>query len=58
VDLPSDAVEILAHSVGSLGLLFGFVRPVLLGQDRLWAKKMATTVAKLLVSSSANMLAA
>jgi AcrR family transcriptional regulator len=58
VALPQDAVEILAHSVGALGLLFGFVRPVLLGQDRLRAKKMATTVAKLLVSSSTNWLAA
>jgi AcrR family transcriptional regulator len=52
VPLPKDAIESLAHSVGALGLVFGFVRPVLLGQDRLRARKMATTVAKLLVGSS------
>jgi AcrR family transcriptional regulator len=56
--LPQDAVEVLAHSVGALGLLFGFVRPVLLGQDRARAKKMATTVAKLLVSSPNVLLTA
>ena len=42
----------------ALGLLFGFVRPVLLGQDRARAKKMATTVAKLLVSSPNVLLTA
>jgi AcrR family transcriptional regulator len=58
VALPDDSVEILAHSVGALGLLFGFVRPVLLGQDRLQAKKMAATVARLLVSNSPYLLTA
>jgi AcrR family transcriptional regulator len=55
--LPQDAMEILAQAVGMLGLVFGFVRPVLLGQDRLRAKKMATTVAKILVSSPVNSFA-
>jgi hypothetical protein len=41
-----------------LGLVFGFVRPVLLGQDRVRAKKMASTVAKILVSSPVSSLAA
>jgi len=29
----------LAQAVGMLGFVFGFVRPVLLGHDRLRAKK-------------------
>lgn len=55
--LPQDAIEVLAQAVGMLGLVFGFVRPVMLGQDRLRAKKMATTVAKILVSSPVNSFA-
>jgi AcrR family transcriptional regulator len=54
--LPHDAMEALAQAVGMLGLVFGFVRPVLLGQDRLRARKMATTVARVFVGSSANSL--
>jgi AcrR family transcriptional regulator len=46
-----DAMEALAQVVSTLGLVFGFVRPVLLGHDRLGAKKMASTVAKILVGS-------
>jgi AcrR family transcriptional regulator len=57
VRLPQDAIEVLAQAVGMLGLVFGFVRPVLLGQDRLRAKKMATAVAKILVSSPIHSLA-
>jgi AcrR family transcriptional regulator len=53
VTLPQDAMEALAQAVGMLGLVFGFVRPVLLGHDRLGAKKMAATVAKILVGSPA-----
>jgi AcrR family transcriptional regulator len=51
--MPADAVEVLTHAVGMLGLVFGFVRPVLLRQDRLRAKKMAAAVAKILVSNPA-----
>jgi AcrR family transcriptional regulator len=57
VTLPQDAIEVLTQAVGMLGLVFGFVRPVLLGQDHLRAKKMATAVAKILVSSPVNSLA-
>jgi AcrR family transcriptional regulator len=53
VTLPQDAMEALTQAVGMLGLVFGFVRPVLLGHDRLRAKKMAGTVAKILVGSRA-----
>ncbi len=53
-----EAMEALAQTVGMLGLVFGFVRPVLLGQDRLRSKKMATTVARVFVGSSANALLA
>jgi AcrR family transcriptional regulator len=54
--LPQDAIEALAQAVGMLGLVFGFVRPVLLGQDRLRTKKMASTVARILVGNSTNSL--
>jgi AcrR family transcriptional regulator len=53
VALPQNAREALAQAVGMLGLVFGFVRPVLLRHDRLGAKRMAATVAKILVGSPA-----
>jgi hypothetical protein len=37
--------------VGMLGFVFGFVRPVLLGHDRIGAKKMAVSVARILVGN-------
>jgi AcrR family transcriptional regulator len=49
--VPQEELEALAQSVGMLGLVFGFMRPLVLGQDRLLAKETATTVAKLLVRS-------
>jgi TetR/AcrR family transcriptional regulator, regulator of cefoperazone and chloramphenicol sensitivity len=52
VSLPPGTTEVLAQTVGMLGFMFGFVRPVLLGHDRSRAKKMATTVAKILVGNS------
>lgn len=55
--VPQEELEALAQSVGVLGLVFGFMRPLVLGQDRLLAKKTATTVAKILVRS-ANFAAA
>jgi AcrR family transcriptional regulator len=56
--LPQDAIEALAQSVETLGFVFGFVRPVLLGQDRVRARKMAVKVAKILVSGPLNSLVA
>jgi TetR/AcrR family transcriptional regulator, regulator of cefoperazone and chloramphenicol sensitivity len=56
--LQQNAIEALAQVVGMLGFAFGFVRPVLLGQDHLRAKKMATTVARMFVDGSANSLVA
>jgi len=53
VTLPQDAIEAFTQAIGMLGLVFGFVRPVLLGHDRPGAKKMAVTVAKILVSNPA-----
>jgi hypothetical protein len=35
-----------------LGLVFGFMRPLVLGQDRVHAKQMAATLAKILVRST------
>ena len=49
--LPPDQIEALAQSVGMLGMVFGFMRPMVLGQDRASAKKMANTVATVLVRS-------
>jgi|HubBroStandDraft_5_1064220.scaffolds.fasta_scaffold56799_3 AcrR family transcriptional regulator len=53
VTLPQDVIEAFTQAIGMLGLVFGFVRPVLLGQDRPGAKKMAVAVAKILVSNPA-----
>ena len=53
VTLPQDAIEAFTQAIGMLGLVFGFVRPVLLGHDRPGAKKMAVAVAKILVSNPA-----
>jgi len=52
VTLPQDAMEILGQAVAMLGLMFGFVRPVLLGHDRLGAKEMAAAVARILVRTA------
>jgi hypothetical protein len=47
--LPEEELEMLAHSVGVLGLVFGFMRPLVLGQDRAQAKRMAVTVGKMMI---------
>jgi TetR/AcrR family transcriptional regulator, regulator of cefoperazone and chloramphenicol sensitivity len=47
--LPAEEIEALAQTVGILGLVFGFMRPLVLGQDRVRAKQMARRVAKMLV---------
>jgi len=52
-----DVIEALAQSVGVLGLVFGFVRPALLGQNRAEAKKTATAVARILAKSPGRVLA-
>jgi hypothetical protein len=57
VTLPQGAMEVLAQAVGMLGFVFGFVRPVLLGHDRFRARKMAATMAKILVGSPVVSLA-
>lgn len=54
--LSQEAIEALAQAVGMLGLVFGFVRPVLLGQDRIRARKMAATVARILVNNPVGSL--
>jgi TetR/AcrR family transcriptional regulator, regulator of cefoperazone and chloramphenicol sensitivity len=43
-----EEIEALAQSVGALGLVFGFMQPVVLGQDRERAKQVANTIARLL----------
>ena len=47
--LQEDAIESLAQIVGMLGFSFGFVRPVVLGQNHRRSKKMATTVARMFI---------
>lgn len=49
--LPGEQVQALAQAVGMLGLIFGFMRPIVLGENRLRAKRMAIIVAKMLVQS-------
>jgi AcrR family transcriptional regulator len=56
--LPKETLGALAQAVGMLGLAFGFVSPVLLGQDRLRAKKMAATIARIFLGGRPNPLAA
>ncbi|MGA9967824.1 MAG: hypothetical protein WBQ10_21690 [Terriglobales bacterium] len=51
--LTQDAMDALAQAVGMLGLVFGFVRPVLLGHEFPGAKKMAATVARILIGNPA-----
>jgi AcrR family transcriptional regulator len=47
--LPRGDLEALAHSVGMFGLVFGFMRPMVLGQDRAQARNMAAILALILV---------
>jgi len=47
--LPAEELETLAQAVGMLGFVFGFMRPIVLGQDPRLAKEMAGRVARLLV---------
>jgi len=42
-------IEMLARLIPVLGFSFGFLQPVIFGQDRLEARSMATAVAKLLI---------
>ena len=47
-NLPEEELDALAQAVGLLGMLFGFLRPLVLGHDRLKAKKMASVFARAL----------
>jgi len=46
--LPDLELEALADSIGIVGFMYGFMRPVLLGHDRRRARDMAIAIAKLL----------
>jgi AcrR family transcriptional regulator len=48
--LRAEEVEILARLIEVLGFGFGFLRPVVFGHDRLRAKKMAITIATIVVN--------
>jgi AcrR family transcriptional regulator len=45
--LPDQEIDALAHFVSVLGFAFGFVRPMVLRQERNRARKMAATIAKI-----------
>lgn len=47
--LSEEVREAVAQSIKVLGLVFGFMRPVLLGQDRSTAREMALTIASTMV---------
>jgi AcrR family transcriptional regulator len=47
-DLPKAECDALAHFVISSGFMFGFMRPVVLRQDRVRAAEVASTMAKML----------
>jgi hypothetical protein len=49
--LPEQELEALAQSVGMLGLVFGFMRPLVLGHDRFQSQQMARIIAKMLIRS-------
>jgi TetR/AcrR family transcriptional regulator, regulator of cefoperazone and chloramphenicol sensitivity len=46
--MSDEEMEGLAQSIKTIGLVFGFMRPVLLQQDRRVARRMATTIAKMI----------
>jgi AcrR family transcriptional regulator len=46
--MSDEEMEGLAQSIKTIGLVFGFMRPVLLQQDRRVSRKMATTIAKII----------
>lgn len=48
-NLPAEELEALIQSVGMLGMVFGFMRPTVLGQDLERAREMAITFARLLI---------
>lgn len=47
--LSEEEMEGLAQAIKTIGLVFGFMRPVLLQQDRRAARNMATTIARIMV---------
>jgi len=49
--LPDQEIDALAHFVSVTGFMFGFMRPVVLRQDRKCARRTATTIARILARS-------
>ncbi len=47
--LPAETIEALTQSVAVLGITFGFMRPIVLGQDHGQAKRIAASLAKLIL---------
>jgi AcrR family transcriptional regulator len=49
--LPRQELDALAQSVGMLGMVFGFMRPLVLGHDRFQSRQMARAMAEMLIRS-------
>lgn len=47
--LPEDDRQAMAQSIKVLGLMFGFMRPILLGQDRVTSRNTAMTIAATMI---------
>jgi AcrR family transcriptional regulator len=45
--LPQAEFDALANFIAATGFMFGFMRPAVLGQDRIQAREMATNLAKM-----------
>ena len=56
--LQQQAIESLSQMVAMLGFAFGFVRPVVLGENHRRSKRMATTVARMFIDHLVNSPAA
>lgn len=52
--MPLEDLEVLAQSVAMLGMVFGFMRPVVLGQDRGLARSAAGRFARMLLRAAAS----
>lgn len=50
-DLPRPQAEALVQFVGVLGLMFGFMRPAVLGEDRQHAREAALAIARMLTAN-------
>jgi TetR/AcrR family transcriptional regulator, regulator of cefoperazone and chloramphenicol sensitivity len=48
-EISGQDLEVVSHFIGIMGFIFGYMRPVILGDDRAKARELATATAKMLV---------